>query len=322
MRIGLKIAGYVSAVIFTALIVFCIVNTYKLTFFRDSTIKERYINLNITVSESDSSNVKNSDKHIEKIKSIAQLIDSQYKENVEKALNDIREETNYNIDKISAWLSFWLTIITLIGGLIPLFLSWKYRDDTEKHFDILKSQILTNIEDCKNVKQMMDSTKVECLKQMKEIEQDYSSLKNEIDANKLYSQLIYTCNTLIAARENRLIDQQTGRDMLQFNLVVRICDIYRRMVEQFRIKANKTDDDIFRIEIGLIQIHALYTSILPCLVIVEQTEQMMEVLDRIIQTVININERNYADENNLVRMIVDISFQINNMGRNLCINAR
>lgn len=43
-------------------------------------------------------------------------------------VNDIRQETNNNLDKHSAWLAFWITILSIIGVVCPIaYNSWNSR---------------------------------------------------------------------------------------------------------------------------------------------------------------------------------------------------
>lgn len=59
----------------------------------------------------------------------------------DELINDIRQETNNNLDKMSTWLSFWIAIMALLGTLLPIALSFidHYRD--EKLRDELSKRI-------------------------------------------------------------------------------------------------------------------------------------------------------------------------------------
>lgn len=51
-------------------------------------------------------------------------IDRLYKEYYTDALNDLRQESNNNINKWSAWLGFWISVFAVLMGVLPLVLQF------------------------------------------------------------------------------------------------------------------------------------------------------------------------------------------------------
>ena len=58
-------------------------------------------------------------KQMEKYDSIIITNQQQIIKRQEELVNDIRQETNNNIDKISAWLAFWIAVVALLGVFVP-----------------------------------------------------------------------------------------------------------------------------------------------------------------------------------------------------------
>lgn len=50
-------------------------------------------------------------------------------------VNDIRQETNNNIDKINLWLSFWIGLIGLIGILAPVLAEYRFKNSNKDEID-------------------------------------------------------------------------------------------------------------------------------------------------------------------------------------------
>lgn len=55
-------------------------------------------------------------------------------------VNDLRQETNSNIDKINALLSFWVGIIALLGVFIPIALQFKLRADSNERMNVIEKR--------------------------------------------------------------------------------------------------------------------------------------------------------------------------------------
>ena len=73
--------------------------------------------------------------------SLKQILQKSKKEEYAEGINDVRQETNNIINKINGWLSFWLAILTLIGGVLPVVLSWRQEQDNNKKFSDLGNDI-------------------------------------------------------------------------------------------------------------------------------------------------------------------------------------
>lgn len=55
-------------------------------------------------------------------------------------VNDIRQETNNNLEKTHALLSFWVGVMALLGILVPLLLQFKLRHNAEMEIEKIKEE--------------------------------------------------------------------------------------------------------------------------------------------------------------------------------------
>lgn len=60
-------------------------------------------------------------------------------------VNDIRQETNNNIEKAHALLSFWVGILALLGVFVPLILQFKMHHYAKKDIEDLKRELISEI---------------------------------------------------------------------------------------------------------------------------------------------------------------------------------
>ena len=108
----------------------------------DSANKERFqtIKIQLAQNSNDKSTGSTTIKMVS-IKEVELLLDSinskilQNQENITlrqtDLLNDIRQETNNNLDKHSAWLAFWITVLGFVGVVSPLGYQMMKSDDLE-----------------------------------------------------------------------------------------------------------------------------------------------------------------------------------------------
>ena len=60
---------------------------------------------------------------------------------LEKDIDDIRQETNNIINKYNGLMSFWIAIITIIGGIVPWTIFYRNEDKYEKKFNNMKEDV-------------------------------------------------------------------------------------------------------------------------------------------------------------------------------------
>ena len=145
----------------------------------------------------------------EKLDSLKCLLQKSKKEEYAEGINDVRQETNNIINKINGWLSFWLAILALIGGVLPVIIGWKQEQDNTKKFEDLKN-------DFANTKKVSIDEINGKIKESEKLEKKLSDLheniKKEYDKqlnrNKIHETHINITNIIssfIAAKDNKLL---------------------------------------------------------------------------------------------------------------------
>lgn len=125
-------------------------------------------------------------------------------------VNDIRQETSNNIDRINSVLTFWLGIMSLVGVLVPIALQIRLKHSSEYELSTLREEkdrlqndmhclaekfsyignisALQNISQCRSTPESIDSqTLIKCIwkDSLYRFECVFSSIFSEIEENKL-----------------------------------------------------------------------------------------------------------------------------------------
>lgn len=130
-----------------------------------------------------------------RIDSIAKISDN--------LINDVRQETNNNIDKSNTWISFWLAIIAFVGVIIPWVWQIRLNRDEARKYDELEKTSKAKIEEL--VKQAESS------KWSKELE--------------LLTSLLSKCS------DHRLIEEIRGSSSLEQEIWRNIRDDFKQLIE-------------------------------------------------------------------------------------------
>lgn len=59
----------------------------------------------------------------------------------ERMVNDIRQETSSNLDKLNCWYAFWVAILTLLCGIVPILTQYKIYHDSKSRMDAVYREI-------------------------------------------------------------------------------------------------------------------------------------------------------------------------------------
>lgn len=87
----------------------------------------------------------------------------QLNDNEERIVSDIRQESNNIINKFNAWLGFWIAILAIFGGLIPLVIQYILNNKSRKEFEEAVKQMV-EMADCHQIELL-----VSCIAENKEI---------------------------------------------------------------------------------------------------------------------------------------------------------
>lgn len=102
-------------------------------------IEVKYVD-NKSKNEKQTKQIEIGERDLWKIDSICQLnerLHSEVLRNQDRLINDIRQETNNNIDKVSAWLALWIGIISVVMVFLPIVVQYiTYKKDESRLNDI------------------------------------------------------------------------------------------------------------------------------------------------------------------------------------------
>ena len=114
----------------------------------------------------------------------------------ETLINDLRQETNNNIDKLSVWTGVMLGLVALFGALVPMWQSNINRNELER--DINKE--LKNVK--KKFKEYEKETKGNIIAQNKEVKELISRMNRQL----ILSELQTTVECLALGLDSKQID--------------------------------------------------------------------------------------------------------------------
>lgn len=130
-------------------------------------------------------------------------------------IDDVRQETNNIINKVNGWLGFWIAVLALVGGIVPIVIQFVYMHGKNKDFDKLSAQVTNEFETIK--------TEFQDIKNNNENEQ--SNFKVIINANRLCTYV----NTICVNLDNRLMADTSIRKSLQKYLANKMLDVLKML---------------------------------------------------------------------------------------------
>lgn len=96
------------------------------------TVKLEYINLSDSIGRN-AKNVLVDTAYVHRIDKVLHTVEQNQKQIVgrqDDLIADLRQESNNNIEKTTAWATFWITVMAFVGTLIPALLSvWTHHRD-------------------------------------------------------------------------------------------------------------------------------------------------------------------------------------------------
>lgn len=146
-------------------------------------------------------------------------------------LDNLRQETNNVIDKQNGWLSFWLAILALVGGVFPIAIQFKVQHDE---------------------KQRVEKTY-----------EELNKLKKEQEKSKLYAEISKLSFTLINCQNNRWSRNSIHRNDFWNDMLVSLCKQTNKFVDSVLECDNLHDEYLFYLKMVLVQLHAVYSIYIP-----------------------------------------------------------
>lgn len=123
----------------------------------DSIQKANYVFANHTMVKDSNESIIDYSKLIQSLNSL-QIEHLDLSRKYETLINDVRQETNNNLDKLNTWLSFWIGILAVFGVLAPIVAEYRFRLDNEKRWEEKNNEI---DETFKKYRTLMAATELE-----------------------------------------------------------------------------------------------------------------------------------------------------------------
>lgn len=181
-------------------------------------------------------------------------IDRLYKEYYNDALNDLRQESNNIINKWSAWLGFWISILALLMGLLPIAIQFKLSSRSEKR---VKAEL-------ERLEKFYQEKEDEQKRVYQKLEQDLRNNLLELKMGRHKTKVINAINAIDLGKNNKLLIDSPERERLLRTLMI---DLRKQFCEF--IKANKEadicnqEDKYSDLIIVLIEMHGVVTKLIP-----------------------------------------------------------
>lgn len=220
----------------------------------------------------------------EKLDSLKCLLQKSKKEEYAEGINDVRQETNNIINKINGWLSFWLAILALIGGVLPVIIGWKQEQDNTKKFEDLKNDFANTKKIIKDdIKEKLDEIsnfKDELCKLRDKIEDEYDKQLNRNKIHETHINITNIISSFIAAKDNKLLADSYERDYLRVSLLNELSNEFNKITECM-FKDEYLSESKIILKTILIQFYSLYASLRVTLLKAYKVKELEETLNKI-----------------------------------------
>lgn len=210
-------------------------------------------------------------------------IDQIYKEYYNHALNDLRQESNNIITKWSAWLGFWISVLALLMGILPIVLQFKLVSRSENR---LKEEMakISNLyyENKKDLEAQYENQE----KKLKDKSRIIDDNIKRLDLGRVKSKIINEINAIDLGKNNKLLKDSSDRELLLWTLLK---DLRKQFCEFIKanIKADvcTKEDKYIDMLIVLIEIHGIITKLIPFL-LHKGKSRKIQILQRDLQILI------------------------------------
>lgn len=225
--------------------------------------------------------------------SLIHLLGKSEKQQYVEGINDVRQETNNIINKINGWLSFWLAILALVGGILPFILSWKREEDyKEKFLDSqkgLEEHIGSFLAKKSEIIEDIKTQKEEIQKRLEEREKEIQRLQEKMEMREINFNITNIVNSFIAAKDNKLLEESRDRDLLRTSLLKELSQEFDKIITMM-FPDNYTPSNKTVLKTILIQFHSLYIRLRIIMIKRNRTKEIEKtilLLKQGIDTVVN-----------------------------------
>lgn len=278
-----------SVIVYVLLLAMCCIMFIKSCDYKPELPLTNNDTISVNVTKDSSLNVQSS-KELDSLKC---LLQKSKKEVYAEGINDVRQETNNIINKINGWLSFWLAILALIGGVLPVVIGWKQEQDNTKKFEDLKNDLANTKEASKNdIKERLEEIrdfKEELCKIRDKIEDEYDKQLNRNKIHETHINITNIISSFIAAKDNKLLADSYDRDYLRVSLLNELFNEFNKITECMFKDEYQSESKII-LKTILIQFYSLYASLRVTLLKAYKVKELEGTLNKIKQAIKTVTE--------------------------------
>lgn len=261
----------------------------------------------------DSVNTYLSEKQIQELKSYIDSVYSVQNSHYENALNDLRQESNNIINKWNAWFSFWMALLAVLAGIIPMLMQIKIANDNEKK---INEEIKKLDDEKESLKEDMDrrlkkyfdsiSFKVD------EWEKQVYDLPNKIDLGYKQFRMADIMNTFSIGWDNKLFTDCKERARLLNSILTHLKALFDEYVTVLRKEKRGEEHLIYIMEL-LIMLHGVLKKLLPAYTKSYKSKKVIALIDSIEHLIIAIAQKDIVFDGKFKQELNDISNRFNSL---------
>jgi hypothetical protein len=190
----------------------------------------------------------------------------------EHLVDDIRQETNNNINILNGWLSFWIGLLALVGVFLPMVYQYKVKKEEEQRLSKLRIEIQT-----------------------------------QMNVNRLQT-LVYNISNGLDFQ--LLLDKPKAKDILK-GLYQKSLEHFGIIVSLIMNKANDdrrkiNEDEASLLMVSLLSMYKLYIVLYQsCIKEERAVEKTMDMLNKAMYDVNSYRKKNTQDMENSLKEIVN-----------------
>lgn len=187
-------------------------------------------------------------------------------------VDDIRQETNNNINILNGWLSFWIGLLALVGVFLPMALQYQLKREEEQRLNKLRIEIQT-----------------------------------QMNVNRLQT-LVYNISNGMDFQ--LLLDKPKAKDILK-GLYQKSLEHFEMIVNLIINKANDekrriNEDEASLLMVSILSMYKLYIILYQSCIKEERTvETMMDMLNKAMYDVNSYRKKSTPDLENSLKKIVN-----------------
>lgn len=264
-------------------------------------------------ASNDSVNAYLSEKQMQVLKCYIDSVYSVQNSHYENALNDLRQESNNIINKWNAWFSFWMALLAVLAGIIPMLMQIKIANDNEKK---INEEIKKLNEEKEGLKEDIDRRLKEYFNSIKfkvdEWQKQVNDLPNKIDLGYKQFRMADIMNTFSIGWDNKLFTDCKERTRLLNCILTHLKALFDEYVTVLRKEGRGEEHLIYIMEL-LIMLHGILKKLLPAYTKNYKSKKVMDLIDNVERLIIAIAQKDIVFDGKFKQELNNISNRFNSL---------